>query len=46
MTMTDSLGRFFILHNGKFEQPVAMEEDFVRMYDGRVYALCTDGTWH
>ena len=45
-TMTDSLGRFFILHAGAFQVPVENDGYFARMADGTVYALCFDGQWH
>ena len=45
-TMTDSLGRFFVLHAGAFVEPTEHDEFFARMPDGCVYALCFDGQWH
>jgi hypothetical protein len=45
-TMTDSLGRFFVLHNGAFVEPTEHDGCFARMPDGCVYALCFDGQWH
>lgn len=46
MTMTDSKGTFYILHNGRFQAPRFYDDCFARMNDGTVYARCVDGEWH